>query len=479
MEPTSHAFKENARKTLADDGLLKALRDLQTASPIAMKKMRDGLPEFDDLRAEARRIRDDVLDRMDFYLEEFEARVVELGGHVHWCATAEDARRVVLDLCRAAGAATVTKSKSMITEEIALNRHLEANGIRAVETDLGEYILQLAGEAPSHIVAPAVHKTKAQVSDLFHQHHRAHGFKEREDEAGGLVAQARAILRHDFLSADVGITGANFLIAETGASVIVTNEGNGDLTQTLPKTHIVVASLEKVVPTMEDATTLIRVLARSAAAQEITVYTTFSAGPKRAGDLDGPEAFHVVLLDNGRSRMLGSPARELLRCIRCGACMNHCPIYGIAGGHAYGWVYPGPLGAALNPVFLGLKETHHLPGASTFCGRCEAVCPVQIPIPAILRHWREQAFDERISSRVERLGLSLWARFATRPRLYRLATRLAIAVISWLGRGRGRFSSFPLARGWTLGRDLPAPEGGTFVAQFRRSRDRATKRGSR
>ena len=479
MEPTSHAFRENARKTLADDGLLAALRDLQTASPISLRTMRDRLPEFDALRAEARRIRDDVLDRMDFYLEEFEARVVELGGHVHWCASAEDARRVVLDLCRAGGAGTVTKSKSMITEEIALNHHLEAGGIRVVETDLGEYILQLAGEAPSHIVAPAVHKTKKQVADLFHEHHRVHGFEEREDEASGLVAQARAILRRDFLSADVGITGANFLIAETGASVIVTNEGNGDLTQTLPKTHIVVASLEKVVPTMEDATTLIRVLARSAAAQEITVYTTFSAGPKRKGDVDGPEAFHVVLLDNGRSRMLGSPARELMRCIRCGACMNHCPIYGIAGGHAYGWVYPGPLGAALNPVFLGLRETHHLPSASTFCGRCEAVCPVQIPIPSILRHWRQQAFEEGISSRAERLGLGLWARFATRPRLYRLTARLAIAVISWLGRGRGRFSSFPLARGWTLGRDLPAPEGGTFVARYRRCRDRAPKRGPR
>src|SRR5207302_738173 len=233
------------------------------------------------------------------------------------------------------------------------------------------------------------------------------------------------VLRPRFLAADVGITGANFLIAETGSSIIVTNEGNGDLTQILPRVHIVVTSLEKVVPTLEDAATLLRLLARSATGQEFSSYTTISTGPRRTGDLDGPEQYHVVLLDNGRTELLGGEFQDMLRCLRCAACLNHCPVYAAVGGHAYGWVYPGPMGAVLTPALVGVEEAGHLPNASTFCGRCESVCPVKIPLPRMMRHWREREFARRLSPATVRAGLWLWAFFAKRPRLYGIAIGIA------------------------------------------------------
>jgi L-lactate dehydrogenase complex protein LldF len=275
-------------------------------------------------------------------------------------------------------------------------------------------------------------------------------------------------LREKFLAADVGITGANFLIAETGSSVIVTNEGNGDLTQTLPRVHIVLASIEKIVPTIEDCTSLLRVLARSATGQDLSVYTTFSTGARRPGDLDGPAEYHVVLVDNGRSAMLGTDFQEMLRCIRCAACMNHCPVYGVVGGHAYGWVYPGPMGSVLTPSLIGVNEAGHLPNASTFCGKCESVCPVKIPLPKLMRHWREREFERHLTPRGVRTNLALWAFVARRPSFYRLATRAAAWTLGLFGRKHGRFRKLPLASGWTEGRDLPAPEGDTFFARYAR-----------
>ena len=275
-----------------------------------------------------------------------------------------------------------------------------------------------------------------------------------------MLAEAREVLRAKFLAADVGITGANFLVAETGTSIIVTNEGNGDLTQILPEAHIVIASLEKIVPTLEDAAQLLRVLARSATGQDASVYTTLSTGPRRPGDPDGPRAYHVVILDNGRSAMLGGEFEDMLRCIRCGACMNHCPVYQAVGGHAYGWVYPGPMGAVLTPSLIGVAEGGQLPNASTFCGRCEEVCPVRIPLPGMMRHWREREFERHLSPAPMRYGLGFWAFFASRPALYRLATGLAVRALHLAGRGKGRFASLPFAGGWTRYRDLAAPRGG-------------------
>ena len=469
MLPTSPDFKRNASRAMADTGLQKALDRTRPTFPARRAAAVAALPEFEALREIGKQIKDHTLAHLDFYLDTFAANVERAGGQVHWCSTADDARAAVLAICQAADAKTVTKGKSMISEELGINQHLEANGITPVETDLGEYILQLRAEPPSHIIAPAFHLNREDWEESFRRSHTDlppdRVFHERRD----ILAEARARLREKFLAADVGITGANFLVAETGSSVIVTNEGNGDLTQTLPRVHIVLASIEKVVPTLEDTTSLLRLLARSATGQDFSVYTTFSTGPRRAADVDGPAKYHVVLLDNGRSAMVGTEFQDMLRCIRCAACLNHCPVYGTVGGHAYGWVYSGPMGSVLTPGLIGVDQAGHLPNASTFCGKCESVCPVKIPLPRMMRHWREREFERHLSPPVARAGLGVWGWFARRPAFYRLLTRIAAATLGRLGRNSGRFTSLPLAGGWTGGRDLPAPEGDTFFARYARA----------
>lgn len=472
MQSSSPAFKDNARAALADQTLQKALKNVKSGFIGKRAKARERLPEFDDLRDAARDIKNHTLANLDFYLERYEEKVQASGGQVHWAATAEEARAAILKICRDADAKVVTKGKSMISEEIALNQHLEKAGLDVVETDLGEYIIQLRKEVPSHIIAPAVHLTKDQIEADFRHHHDKLPPERPLSEPVQLVAEARQMLRQRYLDADVGITGANFLVAETGTSIIVTNEGNGDLTQTLPKVHIVIASLEKVVPNLEDATTILRVLARSATGQEFSAYTTFSTGPRRPEDPDGPEQYHVILLDNGRSQMLGGEFQDMLRCIRCGACMNHCPVYHSVGGHAYGWVYPGPMGAVLTPSLIGVDEAGHLPNASTFCGRCEAVCPMRIPLPRMMRHWREREFERHLSPKAVRFGLAFWAFFARRPQLYHRLMGVKMRLLAAFGRNQGRFNALPFAGGWTKHRDFPAPEGKTFQQLWAERRPR-------
>ncbi|MGE5202170.1 MAG: LutB/LldF family L-lactate oxidation iron-sulfur protein, partial [Acidobacteriota bacterium] len=459
MRATSHAFQSNVHEALVDATLQKALGIMKSGFQVKRAEAVAKLPEFEALREAGRTIKNHTLEHLDFYLERFEAKVIERGGHVHWCRTSAEARETVLQICRRLGAKSVTKGKSMIGEEIEINDYLEANGITPVETDLGEYIIQLRKEPPSHIIAPAVHLVKEQVADAFRASHTELDPARSLEDARSMCDEARAVLRKKFLAADVGITGANFLIAETGSSVIVTNEGNGDLTQTLTKAHIVLASLEKVVPTLEDTATILRLLARSATGQEFSTYTTFSTGPRRAEDTDGPGEYHVVLLDNGRSAMLGTEFQDMLRCIRCSACLNHCPVYSAVGGHAYGWVYPGPMGSVLTPSLIGVEEAGHLPNASTFCGRCESVCPMKIPLPKMMRHWREREYEKKLSPAAYRTGLSVWAFFARRPALYHAMAGVAMRVLGWAGKRRGRFRSLPLAGGWTRVRDMPAPEG--------------------
>lgn len=466
MQPTSLAFEAKSKEALANPALQEALGKIKTGWQANRTAAAEALPEFEALRDRGREIKNHMLAHIDLYLERFEREVEAKGGHVHYARDAAEARQLVLDICRTAEARAVTKSKSMIAEEIGINEYLEANGIERIETDLGEYIIQLRKEVPSHLVGPAAHLTKDQVSDTFHEHHKT----PRLEDPTALVGEARRVLRQKYFQADVGITGANFLVAESGTIVTVTNEGNAELTQGLPRTHVVIASIEKLVPTLDDAFVLLRLLARSATGQEFSSYTTLMTGAKREHDLDGPEQLHVVLVDNGRSAMIGTALQEMLRCIRCGACMNHCPVYLAAGGHAYGWVYVGPMGSVLTPQFAGIENTYTLPNASTFCGKCEEVCPVRIPLPKLMRHWREVQFERGLTPPTARYGLSAWAFLATRPTLYRTATRLAMAVLGLLGRGKGRFKSLPLAGGWTASRDLPAPAGTTFMAAYRRSR---------
>jgi len=467
--PQCHDFQRGAKKAL-DDERLQTLLDRTLENGFQKKRLQgmSRLPEYDQLRDKARDLKDHVLDHLDMYLARFEAEVTRAGGQVHWARDAAEARDIILDICIKADAKTVSKGKSMIAEEIALNDHLQANGIAPIETDLGEYIIQLRNEPPSHIIAPAFHISKEQVAETFMDSH-PHLDPDRDlSQPTELLSEARGELREKFLRADVGITGANILIAETGTAMIVTNEGNGDLTQSLPPVHIALTSIEKVVPTLDDATLILRLLARTATGQEQSVYNTFFTGAKRPGDLDGPEDFHVVLLDNGRSELLGSEFRDILRCIRCGACINHCPVYGVTSGHAYGWVYPGPMGSVLTPHFVGIEEAHLLPGASTFCGRCEEVCPVRIPLPQLLRNWRVRAFQKGLPGGVRRLSLNAWVHLARRPRLYRLVMGFGVAVLNKLARGKGAFRRLSGAGGWTRARDLPAPQGGTFQARYRR-----------
>lgn len=466
-DASPQSFKEGASRALADAKLQRALLNVKRGFIAKRALAKSKLPEFDQLRDEGRAIKDHTLAHLDLYLEAYERKVIGCGGSVHFAPSAADARDIVLRLCQDAGAHLVTKGKSMVSEEIGLNPHLEAAGVEVAETDLGEHIIQIRGEGPSHIIAPVIHLNKEDIAEDFARAHRGLPQGRSLATVQDLVAEARAVLREKFLGADVGITGANLLIAETGSSVIVTNEGNGDLTQTLPRMHIVIASIEKIVPTLEDACTILRLLARSGTGQEITTYTTFATGPARAGDSDGPRQYHVVLLDNGRSEMLGSEFRDMLRCIRCGACLNHCPVYGAIGGHAYGSLYPGPMGAVLTPALAGIDHARDLPNASSFCGRCEEVCPMAIPLPSLMRKWRERDFERGDPPLAQRLALKLWAFAAKRPRLYHGLGGVVAPLLARLAGAQGRFRSLPFAGAWTGTRDLPAPEGKTFHELYR------------
>jgi L-lactate dehydrogenase complex protein LldF len=468
MQSNAHDFKRRADLALEDMELQSALSLLKGGFITNRARAVAALPEFANLRNEGKEIKEHTLAHLDYYLERFEEKVLASGGQVHWAGTVEEAREIIVAICRDSGAERVTKGKSMVGEEIGVNEALEAAGVDVLETDLGEYIIQLADEPPSHIIAPAIHKTKAQITELFHKHHAKHGKTGRVTEVADIVNEAREVLREGFLASDVGITGANFLVAETGSTCIVTNEGNGDLTNTLPRVHIVTAGIEKVLPTLEDVSTILRLLGRSATGQEMSVYTTFSTGPRHSADPDGPEEFHVVLLDNGRSEMLGNDFHDMLRCIRCSACMNHCPVYGTVGGHAYGWVYPGPMGSVLTPLMVGIEKTTPLPNACTLNGRCEEVCPMKIPLPTMLRKLREQEFEQGLTPPVARAGLAAWAFLARRPKLYSLVTRLGIKVLALLGGRKGRLSRLPFASAWTAARDLPAPAGETFQQAWKR-----------
>ncbi len=413
---------------------------------------------FEALRDAGKDIRNRGLENLDAYLIKFEEAATARGTVVHWAETAEDVNRIVIEIAQANGVKKIVKSKSMVSEESGLNHALEAVGIQAIETDLGEYIVQLAQEPPSHLIAPAIHKSKEDVAELFQQHHNLPYKLDITD----LTKEARQILRPHFLSADMGISGGNFLIAETGSVALVTNEGNGRMVTTAPKIHVAITGIEKVLPTLDDLATIMRLLPRSATGQSISNYVTVLTGPKAQDDIDGPEQSHVILVDSGRSAMLGTAMQEALRCIRCGACMNHCPVYQNIGGHSYGWVYPGPIGAVLTPNFVGLKNALDLPQAATLCNACGVVCPVKIPLPDLMRQLREKQIEQNLRPFGERLSIKIWRYVALRPALYAFATKLATRFGKLLGGSEGVIHRLPRLDGWTKGRDMPAPTGKTF-----------------
>jgi L-lactate dehydrogenase complex protein LldF len=462
MQVTSMHFKPQAKEKLADPHLREALDGLKSRFVPGRASAVAELDNLEEIRAAAAQIRSRALDHLDFFLEEFERNATARGATVHWAETWSDVTRIVCAIARDNAVKKAIKSKSMVSEECALNEALEAAGVEVVETDLGEYILQLGKEPPSHIIAPVIHKTKDQVSDLFAEKHA----KPRKTDIGEMTREAREMLRPHFLSADMGISGANFVVAETGSTLIVTNEGNGRMVTTLPRVHVAITGIEKVVPTLEDVATLMRLLPRSATGQSISNYISVTTGARRSGDLDGPEQFHVVLLDGGRSRILASEFKDILRCIRCGACMNHCPVYQNVGGHAYGWVYPGPMGSVLTPNYVGIENALDLPHAATLCNQCGVVCPVKIPLPELLRKLREKQFDLALRPRAERFALHAWAYVASRPRLYAFVSSIGVGLLRWMRDRRGMIKRLPFGGGWTGGRDMPAPEGRTFRAQY-------------
>src|SRR5438477_382814 len=446
MQIASMHFKERAHENMGNAQLQ---GNLQKIKGKFVAKRRESLVELDDFEATreaARAIRQRALDRLDVWLEIFEKNATARGATVLWAATPDEVNAHVLDIAKRHGVHKTIKSKSMVSEESELDRAIEASGGQVVETDLGEYILQINNyEPPSHIIGPALHKSKEEVSDLFA---KVHGTA-RKTGIAELCLEARGVLRSHYLTAEMGISGGNFFVAETGSVVLVTNEGNATLTTTLPKVHVAISGIEKIVPTLEDVATLMRLLPRSATGQSISNYVDILTGIKGEGEFNGAEHMYFILVDAGRSGVLAGELKSALRCIRCGACMNHCPVFQNVGGHAYGSVYPGPIGSVVTPTILGIENTLDLPQASTLCNQCGVVCPVRIPLPDLQRKLRERQFELHLRPRIERTGLGVWAWIAQRPRLYALLTRCAARLLRRLGGPTRRIRALPFGRGWT------------------------------
>lgn len=452
-DPIGAGLKERTERALSDEFLRKAVAYTTDKLRNGRMSAKEELGQWEVWRERGKAIRKHTIEHLDYYLGQFAANVAKAGGHVHFCQTGNEAVRAVLDIAGRHEAKLIAKGKSMVSEEIHLNHRLEENGIEAVETDLGEYILQLAKETPSHLIIPAIHKNKQQIADLFSEH----AGERLEPETKQLAAYAKRKLRDIFLKADIGMTGCNFGIAESGTVTLVENEGNGRMVTTLPKVHIVVMGMERLVPTFEDVEVMLNLLARSANGQKLTVYNSFITGPRREGDLDGPEELHVIVLDNGRSAQLGEPLyQEVLHCIRCAACLNVCPVYRHVGGHAYGSVYSGPIGAVLTPLIQqDMEEAGQLAYASSLCGACYEACPVKIPLHDMLVHLRHERVKRKLTPLGERLAFKGFRRMFGSSKAYRVATRSAYWLQQpFVHNGQIRKGPGPLA-GWTQSRYLP------------------------
>jgi len=458
-------FRARAAAAAGDSALH---RKLDTASLRFLDKRATvfaALADGEERRVRARAVKAHAVAGLATLLPEFERRFTANGGVVHWAADATEACAIVLALARRAGVRLVVKGKSMVSEEIGLNACLAAAGIEAVETDLGEYIVQLAGEPPSHILTPAIHKSQEDIAALF----AARLGEPRHQTAEALTAAARRILRAKFRAAGMGVTGVNFAVAESGTLVVVENEGNGRLALTLPRIHVALMGIEKLIARDEDLAPMLELLPRSASGQTLTSYVSLVAGPRRSADVDGPDEVHLVILDNGRSRLLAdAELREALYCLRCGACLYACPVYRRVGGHAYGYAYSGPIGAILAPAMLGLEAAPDLPFASTLCGACRDVCPVRIDIPGLLLTLRSRVVTRLRPSRAEATLIGAWRRIAASPTYYGLAVRAARAGSTLVARFPALTRLAPPLAAWNGARDLPRPAQRSFHERWRR-----------
>ncbi|HIM91476.1 MAG TPA: iron-sulfur cluster-binding protein [Dehalococcoidia bacterium] len=450
MQSHTKDFRQGAGAALSDPKIQANLEGLYNGFHQARIDASDQTPDWEALQDKGRAIKAHTLDNLAYYLEMVERNVIASGGHIYFARDAEAASNYVVNLAKERGIELVIKGKSMVSEEMALNHRLEEEGIEPVETDLGEYIVQLAEETPFHIIAPAIHKSRGEVSELFVEKLNVPMYDNIED----LTREARDQLRQKFVDAGMGITGANFIVAETGTVTLVTNEGNGRMCTSMPKIHVAITGMEKVVPSIEDLGLFLRLLIRSATGQRISSYVTTVTGPRGEDEVDGPEEFHLVIVDNGRSKMLADPnLREALYCLRCGACLNACPVYRKVGGHAYGWVYPGPIGAIVSPMLTNLSEAKDLPFASTLCGACKEACPVKINIPRMLLYLRKEltqgeTYPEHKSvSMAESTAVKGWRASVSSSFMMRLSN---------LG---GRLLQLPFVRGGRIDR-LPSPLSG-------------------
>jgi L-lactate dehydrogenase complex protein LldF len=477
-----NAFDQNALKALGDAQLHSALRNLVDTFGKRRQAAMNSVDDWEGLRDAARAIKDETLAHLDRYLDEFANHAERSGARIHWARDGREVSSIIIELLQERNAKRVVKSKSMATEEIHLNAALEGARIETVETDLGEWIIQLAHETPSHIVVPAIHKSKKQIADLFVD---KIGIAPTDD-VDKLTGAARRVLRQRFAEADAGISGVNFGVAETGTILILENEGNIRLTTSLPKIHIAVMGIEKVIPRFADLDVFLKLLPRSGTGQQLTTYQSLITGTKKRPEDEGPEELHIILMDNGRSRMLAHPVtRQSLACIRCGACLNACPVYQQIGGHAYGSVYPGPIGAVITPQLIGISKATQLPYASSLCGACREVCPVKIDIPALLLHLRSEIVEGSASVSAdqegpvkrkfaERLAFRLYAFAWSRQGLYEWSARLARlfqgAAVKHgrIGKVSGLISKLaPPLRAWTAGRDARPIAQRTFREQWR------------
>ncbi|MEN2860533.1 LutB/LldF family L-lactate oxidation iron-sulfur protein [Mannheimia haemolytica] len=462
LQTNTLPFKQRVEQQVNNEIVRKALVKAQETIGANRQRMVDELGNWEEWRDDAKAIRNHVLANLDAYLYQLSEKVTQNGGHVFFAETAEEATDYIKNVAKAKNAKKIVKSKSMVTEEIGMNHVLEAEGIKVVETDLGEYLLQIVGDKPSHIVVPAIHKDRHRIRQEMHDVLGYQGSETPEE----MTAFVRQKIREDFLEADIGISGCNFAVPETGSVCLVTNEGNLRMATTVPKTHIAVMGMERIAPTFKEVDVLITMLARSAVGAKLTAYNTWLTGPRLEGETDGPEELHLVIVDNGRSKILESEFQEVLRCIRCGACLNTCPAYRQIGGHGYGSIYPGPIGSVISPLLGGYEEFKELPYACSLCTACNSVCPVKIPLAQLILKHREKIADAGLTPMAERLSIFGFNFANSHPTLWKVGVKVGAKVASKLIKNGKAPVNFGALGEWTKARDLPTAEGESFREWF-------------